>query len=777
VNTLQEQFVTEARELIRQATDDLIALERDGSSSECIDRVFRAFHTLKGSAGVVELPAMSLMLHAAEDLLTSVRQGTLGVTAEIIDQSLAALDQVASWVDDFEVAGTLPAQAGEAAHLMAERLRSLLPTDVAAHASMPRTSAPPGGAPHGGAPLGGKGNLPEWVLALTQSQGRRLTSRSPASTLVAISYEPLADCFFNGDDPLQLMRQVPELLAISVEPREAFPPLAEFEPYACNIRLRAISAGNRDDIARIFRLVPDQVRILEFPEDVLPAAPDKTGDRNELNTLIRAVVDAQCQMLRVADRKDDLSGCIGSASRVAVNALRHGGYADLSETVEHGGSLALSRRDTGPLLAALEQVFVALDSGPSEATPDDIAPTSPSLPSEPIDRSDRVLRVNETKLNALINLAGELIVAKNALAHSARQVDQELVGHEIAAAIRRDHDAIERLVVELHGATLQLRMVPVAQVFRSFPRLVRDLSRQLGKNVTLVTRGDTTEADKAMIDRLFEPLVHLVRNAVDHGIESPEQRHAAGKSATATISLQASRVGDRLLIEASDDGRGIDAAIVRRKASERGLMSRMELAALTDEQAIDLIFAAGFSTATAVSDISGRGIGMDVVRTTVEQIGGRVSLTSKVGEGTKVRLDLPITIAMSRIMVVEAGGQLFGISMDAISETVRLTPDRIVRIKSNDGFVLRDRIVPIVLLAELMKLPERSKDESASRLFLIIEAGGRIAAVEIDAIRDRLDVVLKPMQGLLAGARGYAGTTLLGDGRVLLVLDVKEILP
>jgi len=771
VNTLQEQFVTEARELIRQATDDLIALERDGSSTECIDRVFRAFHTLKGSAGVVELPAMSLLLHAAEDLLTSVRQGTLGVSAEIIDQSLAALDQVASWVDDFEVTGTLPAQAGEVARSMAERLRSFFPTDVAAHATVSRTSAPPGGALPGG-----KTNLPEWVTALTQSQDRRLTSQSPASTLVAISYEPLADCFFNGDDPLQLMRQVPGLLAMSAEPREAFPPLAELEPYVCNIRLRAISAGNRDDIERIFRLVPDQVRTLEFPDDALPAAPDKTGYTNELNALIRAVVDEQCQMLRVADRKDDLVGCIGSATRVAVNALRHGGYFVLSETVERGGSLALSRRDTEPLLAALEQVFVALGSGP-EATPDDIAPTSPSLPSEQIDRSDRVLRVNETKLNALINLAGELIVAKNALAHSARQVDQELRGHEIAAAIRRDHAAIERLVVELHGATLQLRMVPVAQVFRSFPRLVRDLSRQLGKNVTLVTHGDTTEADKAMIDRLFEPLVHLVRNAVDHGIEGPEQRHAAGKSATAAISIQASRVGDRLLVEVSDDGRGIDAAMVRRKASERGLMSRTELAALTDEQAIDLIFAAGFSTATAVSDISGRGIGMDVVRNTVEQIGGRVSLTSKVGDGTKVRLDLPITIAMSRIMVVEAGGQLFGISMDAVSETVRLTPDRIVRIKSNDGFVLRDRIVPIVLLAELMKLPERSENANASRLFLVIEAGGRMAAVEIDAIRDRLDVVLKPMQGLLAGARGYAGTTLLGDGRVLLVLDVKELLP
>ncbi len=189
------------------------------------------------------------------------------------------------------------------------------------------------------------------------------------------------------------------------------------------------------------------------------------------------------------------------------------------------------------------------------------------------------------------------------------------------------------------------------------------------------------------------------------------------------------------------------------------------------------MFAPGFSTAAEVSDISGRGIGMDVVRTVIEQIGGRVSLASRMGTGTTVRLDLPMTIAMSRIMVVEAGGQLFGISMDAVSETVRVTPDRISQIKNNLGFVLRERIVPIVSLAELMKLPEPAKEAAAARLFVVIEAAGRIAAVEVDAIRDRLDVVLKPMQGLLENARGYAGTTLLGDGQILLVLDVKEILP
>ena len=391
--------------------------------------------------------------------------------------------------------------------------------------------------------------------------------------------------------------------------------------------------------------------------------------------------------------------------------------------------------------------------------------------------ADRVLRVSEAKIEALVNLAGELVVAKNALAHSAKRVDQELAGREVAGAVRRDHDAIDRLVAELHGTILQLRMVPAGQVFQSFPRLVRDVSRQLGKKVALVTRGEGTEADKTIVDRLFEPLVHLVRNAVDHGIESPEQRLAAGKTETATVSIEASRIGDRFLLQVTDDGRGIDPTVIRRKAFEKRLMPAEELAALTDEQVIELVFAAGFSTSAELSDISGRGIGMDVVRTAVEQIGGRVSLQSKAGAGTTVRIDLPTTIAMSRIMVVAAGGQLFGISMDAVSETVRVTPDRISQIKNNSGFVFRDRIVPIVALAELMKLPEQARDLTAARLLVVMEAAGRIAALEIDAIRDRLDVVLKPMQGLLAGARGYAGTTLLGNGQVLLVLDIKELLP
>ena len=761
MSALQEQFVTEARDLIRQATDNLIALERDGTSPERVDSVFRAFHTLKGSAGVVELPAMGIMLHAAEDLLAGVRNGSLGADAEIIDAALACLDQVSLWVDDFEAAGALPLEAADNGRAMAERLRSFLPSwgDRRTGPALPDTVV-----------SGGEGTLPEWV-------SRLMAAISPMPEqpwqVTAILYEPIVGCFYNGDDPLQLMRQVPNLLAFHIEPRESFAPLSEFDPYACNLRLLAISAGDRDEVARIFRLVPDQVRIIYIPVEALPAGAGVALPNDQ--TLIRNVVEAQCELLRVAGGKDDFAGCVGSAARAGTNALRHGAHMHLADTVGRAGVLALAQGTAGPLATALEQALVALAAAPSTMIGDGLDRSTASAGNAPERPADRVLRVSEAKIEILVNLAGELVVAKNALAHSAKLVEQDLDGTQVARSIQRDRDAIDRLVTELHGTVLQLRMVPVAQLFRSFPRQIRDLARQLDKNVLLMTRGETTEVDKTIMDRLFEPMVHLVRNAVDHGVENPVQRRAAGKPEAATISITASRIGDRLLIEVTDDGRGIDPAAVRRKASEKQLLMPAELTALTDKQVVDLVFSAGLSTASAVSDISGRGIGMDVVRTAIEQMGGRASLESKVGVGTTVRLDLPMTIAMSRIMVVEAGGQLFGISMDAVSETVRVTPDRISRIKNNDGFVLRDRAVPIVSLAACMKLPEQKRHEKAPRLLIVIEAAGRIAAFEIDAIRDRLDVVLKPMQGLLEGARGYAGTTLLGDGQVLLVLDAKEM--
>ena len=276
---------------------------------------------------------------------------------------------------------------------------------------------------------------------------------------------------------------------------------------------------------------------------------------------------------------------------------------------------------------------------------------------------------------------------------------------------------------------------------------------------------------------MFEPLLHLVRNALGHGIEPPHERRAKGKPEQAQLSLTALRHGEQLVIEVTDDGRGIDPGVVRRKVREQSLLPDDQLKDLSDEQVIQLVFSSGFSTAAEVSEMSGRGVGLAAVRSAAERVGGGVSVASTVGRGTTVRLTLPLSMALVRIMTVQSGGEVFGVPIDVVAETIRLPRDRLIGIKSGQAFVLRDQIVPTCRLDRLLDLPAVGRREAGDALILVTHIGGQAAGLEVDGIGERLDVVMKPMQGILAEASDYAGTTLLGNGRVLLVLNLGAILP
>jgi two-component system chemotaxis sensor kinase CheA len=312
-------------------------------------------------------------------------------------------------------------------------------------------------------------------------------------------------------------------------------------------------------------------------------------------------------------------------------------------------------------------------------------------------------------------------------------------------------------------------------VLGRFPRMVREMAMALGKDVDLRVAGSGIDVDKSIADALVDPLTHLIRNALDHGIERPDVRRLAGKPSRAAIELTISREGDQLLVALRDDGRGIDAATIRRVALDRGLLDEAALAALDDEAAVNLVFQPGFSTAERVTDISGRGVGMDAVRATISGLGGRVSLSSSPGHGTTVHLTLPMNSVLTGIVLISCAGERYGVPLEAIVEAARVPIDQIFPVRSGRAFILRDRTLPLIDLHELLGAAPQNRERDEARV-LIVRVGSERVALGVDAILDRRELSLRPMPRLLSGMRGISGTALLGDGEMVLVLDPEELI-
>lgn len=435
-----------------------------------------------------------------------------------------------------------------------------------------------------------------------------------------------------------------------------------------------------------------------------------------------------------------------------------------------------------PYLPAAETVRAPAGAGMVAAAADDSPPVLADGDAA-VRRQDggaalsRTLRVDQDKVNRLVNLVGEMVVAKNALPYLAQRAEADYACRELARDIKSQYVVINRIAEEMQDAVLQVRMLPVSSVLQRFPRLVRDLSRRLGKEVRLVMSGEETAADKNIIEALADPLIHIVRNSLDHGLEPAAERTAAGKAAQGTLTIRAQQEADRVLIDIIDDGRGIDPDKVKHKAYQRGLIDEATLERLSDQAAINLVFAAGFSTADAVSDLSGRGVGMDVVRSAIEKVNGTVQLQSQPGKGTQLRLSLPLSIAISQVMVIRSDGQLFGVPMDAVVETVRVPRQTVHTIKSSMAVVLRGRIVPLKVLNTLLGLaapPLANEDDELA--VLLVRLGDEVAGLVVDEFHETASVIIKPLSSVLAGLAGYAGSALMGDGSVLMVLNVKELL-
>jgi two-component system chemotaxis sensor kinase CheA len=387
----------------------------------------------------------------------------------------------------------------------------------------------------------------------------------------------------------------------------------------------------------------------------------------------------------------------------------------------------------------------------------------------------RTLRIDAARVDRLAVLADDLVVAKGGLAELAAQVEALSGGHVLGQALRARQAQIDRLVGDLHATVGRVRLVPLSPLFARFPRLARDIARSLGKTVEIEIEGSEVEVDKAVVDGLFEPLLHVLRNALDHGVEEAATRRTAGKPESGRIRLAARAGSDQVVIEVTDDGAGIDPARIRGLAVERGLLSQEAALALDDADAVDLIFLPGFSTATKVSEVSGRGVGMDVVRSAAARLGGKVAVSGAVGQGTVVRFVLPVTMVLTKVMIVACGAERYGLALENVVETTRVTADRVVPVRAGRAFLLRDQPLPLVNARRLLGAGETAL--RGSERVVVARVRGELVGFAVDAIVDRIDAAVRPMNGLLSGAPGLTGTTLLADGTVLMILDLAELIP
>ncbi|TBO31514.1 chemotaxis protein CheA [Aquabacterium lacunae] len=792
---LLDQFILEARECLEGIGQRLLQVEKDPTNGELLNDLFRLVHTLKGNCGLFEFKPLERVVHAGEDLLDRVRNQTLSYNDQIADALLEAMDFTALMVDEIEAKGSIDPAADGRSQALAASLRAHLDGSAAkvaasmvASASMSTAASEPVATMPAAAPR------PDWADRWPEA----LETQHPQA--VAVRYRPEPECFFKGEDPWNLVKLTPGLVHLDVATVEPWPATDALDCYRCNLDFVLVCDAPLAYVQEHFRYVPEQVDCLvlaEHPRHV-PMAVDLASSTPAEPAAAEPVQDPQARVREVARKRvlqlwnDQIMLLkrpgLGLGTLAAVRRALSGLLSSLSDD---DALQQLASLTAMPPQASAAQVATWAQQNPPVGGGADLAATAGAGGGDAGARksglgsgeegnhhgNQKVLKVGQEKIDRLMDLIGEMVVAKNALPYLAQRAEQVFQQRELAREIKAQYAVINRIAEDMQHAIMQVRMLPVGTVFQRFGRLVRDISKKLGKDVSLEIEGEETEADKNVIEALADPLIHILRNSLDHGIEMPEARRAAGKQAQGSIKVLARQESDRVIIEIIDDGAGIDPNRIRNKAVERGLIPADKAHSLTDHEAVQLIFLPGFSTAEQISDLSGRGVGMDVVRTAVERINGTVQLSSVHGKGTTIRLSLPLSMAVTNVMIIEVGGRRFGVPMDMIVETVRVHVDDIHKFKQASTTVLRGRIVPLKSLHELLALDEPAQiNEEGETAVLVVRLLGEHVGLLVDQFHGASDIILKPLEGVLSGLTGFAGTALMGDGSVLMVLNPKELL-
>jgi len=756
-------FTDESMEQIERIEQGLLELENDLDPG-VVNEVFRAAHTLKGSAATIDHRRMAELTHAMEDLFGAFRSGTLHDVKPFADVLLATIDVLRALVAEVGQGEALT----DAPETLTRRLRELLSTATTAAAA------------HSSTPLPAGGPAPEPVDAAVTPANGPATGTPPAAqaihseaTAAAGSADDPAPGEAGPEDGLGGIAVAPLIHRLLAEAPGGYEPRSIF---VCRI-----SPASEWQSVRLLQLV------LEADETagLVAAAPSREEIETGLGTTILAML-VRGRPFELVDLRKRLAA-IDEIEGVDVVA------APLGKSETPAGEIPPSidvygPNDVVPPLAAArtDDRGASVPPAVAELRQVDLGPEARGLPpaermavaGDRLKAAQQTIRIDVTRLDELMNLVGELVVHKTRLQQSAQVLAARLGDDPLARQAEEDSQQFARIAGQLQDQVTGLRMLPIETVFNRFPRVVRDVAIRLNKEVQLVIEGKETELDRSVLEEVGDPLGHLVRNAMDHGVETPEERRALGKPLPATVRLAARHADGRIVITVEDDGRGMDPAALRLAAVERGLTSREVAESMSDAEILRIIFMPGFSTARVVTEVSGRGVGMDVVRNNIERLGGWVDVSSTYGEGTRVSLSLPLTLAIIGALLVKSGARICALPLTGVVETLRVEPSSLSRVRGHNVLTLRDRVIPVEQLDGALGDPPRPLRPNERGFINLVVVRSRSAemALAVDAFVGQHEIVLKSLSAVTGERIGLAGATVMADGTVGLVVDIAAVL-
>ncbi|MDD2740824.1 MAG: chemotaxis protein CheW [Rhodocyclaceae bacterium] len=789
-------FFEESAEHLAAMESLLLDLDINHPDSEQLNAIFRAAHSIKGSAGTFGFNDLAETTHILENLLDRIRKQELELRADMVDAFLECGDRLREMLEGHQGRGTADPAAVDA---ICARLRQLSSGDAPAAAAHLAVPAHVAASVVLAAPAQPEGDEIAVRLPVADS-GKRVYDIQFVPTQVSAKGEGVANLL----DELRSMGVLDIVLQPSADDPSGFWELRLTTDVAKDVfsdQIDFVSDNGAWRIAEDTAVAVDGTTAFGFFDDS-PGVPDSVrgyGFFEQLGGELAAAVSeaaaiddsygffeplpsellAALEAVPMAEEGDGYGFFaplpeVAEHSEVAATPTPPSGdgeegdgfgfFAPLPPIVAEAPAIKLAPAVAAPLAAPVAAPVAAVAREPS-ALPARAA--KPAVTAAAAASGDSSIRVSIEKVDQLINLVGELVITQAMLLQTAGQM-QEQAPERLTVGLAQ----LERNTRDLQESVMSIRMMQISFVFSRFPRVVRDLSSKLGKQVELKTSGETTELDKSLIERITDPLTHLIRNSLDHGIELPEKRVAAGKSPVGTITLKAYHQGGNIVIEVGDDGAGLPRQKILDKAREKGLAVSDQM---TDQEVFHLIFEAGFSTADEVTDVSGRGVGMDVVRRNIQAMGGRVEIDSMLGVGTRMTVRLPLTLAILDGMSVAVGDQTYILPLSYVIESVQPEPGDIKTL-SNQGRVIqvRGEYLPVLVLTELFGIKSKWRNFTQG-IMIVIDADGTKAALCVDALVGQHQVVIKSLEANYRRVMGVSGATIMGDGHVALILDVSAI--